>query len=262
MVSNTGWTSLGELEITRSTSEVAACCSRASEKCPREAGGAHDSGDGGAVRPAQQCKHPRLFRIRSRMAMAGDPAASYLRADFGGRRHLCDSRTLALGHAKTPLNRVGARSRRHHLNPPRRPKGAGGGEEQAVRLAGREHHTRSLGGKSPAQSAQWGYSIGRRQIISGSAEIMSAMRLDDRAPARETRLRSGTRPELRLPAPAAQTRIVSMARIRVYPRKSVRPFKGIFCADVSEFESHMPSHAVGLSASLLVSAGGAFRRAV
>jgi hypothetical protein len=34
--------------------------------------------------------------------------------------------------------------------------------------------------------------IGRRRIISGSAEIlaMSAMRLDDRAPAQETRLRS------------------------------------------------------------------------
>jgi hypothetical protein len=26
--------------------------------------------------------------------------------------------------------------------------------------------------------------------------------------------------------------------------KSVRPFKGIFCVDVSEFESYMPSHAV------------------
>src|SRR5262249_46722104 len=31
MVSNTGLSSPGELEITRSTSEVAACCSRASE---------------------------------------------------------------------------------------------------------------------------------------------------------------------------------------------------------------------------------------
>ena len=28
------------------------------------------------------------------------------------------------------------------------------------------------------------------------------------------------------------------------PRKSVRPFKGIICDDISEFESHMPSHAV------------------
>jgi hypothetical protein len=33
-------------------------------------------------------------------------------------------------------------------------------------------------------------------------------------------------------------------------RESARPFKGIFCDDVSEFESYMPSHAVGLSASL------------
>src|SRR5262245_47913703 len=47
------------------------------------------------------------------------------------------------------------------------------------------------------------------------------------------------------PHAAAQTRIVSVARIRLDSRKSGRPFKGIFCADISEFESHMPSHAVG-----------------
>jgi hypothetical protein len=41
--------------------------------------------------------------------------------------------------------------------------------------------------------------------------------------------------ELRIPDAAAQTRIVSLARIRLDSRKSVRPFKGIFCADVSEF---------------------------
>jgi hypothetical protein len=29
--------------------------------------------------------------------------------------------------------------------------------------------------------------------------------------------------------------------------KSVRSFKGIICVDISEFESYMPSHAVGLS---------------
>src|SRR5262245_19471804 len=40
-----------------------------------------------------------------------------------------------------------------------------------------------------------------------------------------------------------------------------RPFKGRFCNSISEFESYMPSHAVGLSASLLVSAGGVFRPA-
>jgi hypothetical protein len=35
---------------------------------------------------------------------------------------------------------------------------------------------------------------------------------------------------------AAQTRIVSVARIRLDPRKIVRPFKGIICRDISEFE--------------------------
>src|SRR6266540_1053712 len=53
-----------------------------------------------------------------------------------------------------------------------------------------------------------------------------------------------TRPELRVSATAAQTRMVSVARIRLDPRKSVRPFKGIFCTDISEFESYMPSQAV------------------
>src|SRR5262245_48124062 len=51
------------------------------------------------------------------------------------------------------------------------------------------------------------------------------------------------------------------ARIRLDSRKSVRSFKGIICVDISEFESYMPSHAVGLSASPLVSVGGAFRLA-
>src|SRR2546427_2966012 len=69
-------------------------------------------------------------------------------------------------------------------------------------------------------------------------------------------LRSWPTPELRIPNAAAQTRIVSKARIRLDSGKSVRSFKGIICVDISEFESYMPSHAVGLSASLLVSAGG------
>src|SRR5262249_59495137 len=52
-------------------------------------------------------------------------------------------------------------------------------------------------------------------------------------------------PELRIPNAAAQTRVVSLAGIRLDSRKSVRPFKGIICDDISEFESHMPSHAFG-----------------
>jgi hypothetical protein len=63
------------------------------------------------------------------------------------------------------------------------------------------------------------------------------------------------------PSAAAQTRIVSTARIRLDSRKSMRSFKEIICVDISEFESSHPSHAVGLSASLLVSAGGMFRPA-
>ena len=45
-------------------------------------------------------------------------------------------------------------------------------------------------------------------------------------------------------AGAAQTRIVSVARIRLDSRKSVRPFKEIICDDISEFESFMPSQPV------------------
>ncbi len=52
------------------------------------------------------------------------------------------------------------------------------------------------------------------------------------------------RAELRIAGAAAQTRMVSVAKIRLDPRKSVRLFKGIICDDISEFESHMPSQAV------------------
>ena len=52
-------------------------------------------------------------------------------------------------------------------------------------------------------------------------------------------------PELRIPNAAAQTRMVSVARIRLVSRKSPRLFKGIICDDISEFESHMPTAASG-----------------
>ena len=51
-------------------------------------------------------------------------------------------------------------------------------------------------------------------------------------------------PELRIPGAAAQTRIVSKARIGLDSRKSVRSFKKIICVDISEFESYMPSQPV------------------
>ena len=52
---------------------------------------------------------------------------------------------------------------------------------------------------------------------------------------------------------AAQTRVVSMAGIRLGSWESARAFKGIICDDVSEFESHMPSQPVW---SLRLFAGG------
>jgi precorrin-6B methylase 2 len=41
-------------------------------------------------------------------------------------------------------------------------------------------------------------------------------------------------PKLRIPDVAAHTGTVSVARIRLDSRKSVRAFKGIFCDDISE----------------------------
>ena len=41
-------------------------------------------------------------------------------------------------------------------------------------------------------------------------------------------------PELRITGAAAQTRMVSVARIRLVSRKSTRLFKGIICDDISE----------------------------
>jgi hypothetical protein len=78
---------------------------------------------------------------------------------------------------------------RHGRRRPWRQLGRIGRERRAI-VATTTHAL--LAGKVPAQSAQCCCSIGRRRIISGSAEVlaMSAMCLDERAPAQETRLRS------------------------------------------------------------------------
>src|SRR5262245_48684611 len=57
--------------------------------------------------------------------------------------------------------------------------------------------------------------------------------------------------ELRIPGAAAQTRVVSMAGIRLGSWESARAFKGIICDDISEFESSHASQAVGLHAPQL-----------
>jgi hypothetical protein len=69
------------------------------------------------------------------------------------------------------------------------------------------------------------------------------------SPDREKRSRPIRAFSLRIRGAAAQRRVVSMAGIQLDSRKSVRSFKAIICDDISEFESHMPSHAVGVSTS-------------
>src|SRR5215510_11671734 len=116
-----------------------------------------------------------------------------------------------------------------------------------------DHHTRSLCAESPAQTEQWCCWLCRRRIILRSKEIAAnscllgdaAMMANVRAE-RLLKIPAEPSPELLIPGAAAQTRVVSLAGIRLDSRKSVRPFKGIICDDISEFESHMPSHAVGL----------------
>src|SRR6516162_7248973 len=91
------------------------------------------------------------------------------------------------------------------------------------RLGVRDHHTRSLCAESPAQTEQWCCWLCRRRNIFG------------RTCARGRGMRDAGRwSELRIPGIAAQTRMVSLARIRLVSRKSPRIFKRIVCDDVSE----------------------------
>jgi hypothetical protein len=111
-------------------------------------------------------------------------------------------------------------------------------------------HTRSLCAQSPAQSEQWRCWFARRRSIFGSAEIaanscLTAMLLDGQTSAQNACRRFRQHEAgAAFPQRRSSTRIVSVARIRLDSRKSVRSFKGIICGDISEFESYMASHAV------------------
>jgi hypothetical protein len=108
--------------------------------------------------------------------------------------------------------------------------------------------TRSLCSKSPAQNEQWCCSLGRRGVISRPAQTRGIPAIQRVANARASIPDEilMLRPGCVAPNAAVQTRMVSVAEIRLDRHKSTRPFKGIICDDISEFESHMPSHAVGL----------------
>jgi hypothetical protein len=66
----------------------------------------------------------------------------------------------------------------------------------------------------------------------GNSWQLSDAQLDDQRPRKNALLSPGARPELRIPHAAAQTRIVSVARIWLVSRKSVRLFQAIFCDDL------------------------------
>jgi hypothetical protein len=84
----------------------------------------------------------------------------------------------------------------------------------------------------------------RRRIIFRSREIAAnscrRMMANVRAE-RLLKIPAEPSPELRIAGAAAQTRVVSMAGIRLGSWESARAFKGIICLDISEFES---SHAL------------------
>jgi hypothetical protein len=98
-------------------------------------------------------------------------------------------------------------------------------------------------GVDPALHALFARKV-QRKLSNGVAGFAAGgSSLDQRV--REGRRMLAAGPELRITGAAAQTRMVSVARIRLVSRKSTRLFKGITCDDISEFESYMPSHAVG-----------------
>src|SRR6516164_5224620 len=142
---------------------------------------------------------------------------------------------------KTPLNSVGATARRRAgakqraatTQTPRRPIGAGG-----VRGARR----------SGSASVITTHALFARKVqrkLSNGVAGFAAGRIIFGPTCARGRGMLAAGPELRITGAAAQTRMVSVARIRLVSRKSTRLFKGIICDDISEFESYMPSHAVG-----------------
>src|SRR5437660_6953590 len=142
-------------------------------------------------------------------------------------------------------------ARRPHPNPAEAHRRWRGERSKPVRLGVRDHHTRSLCAESPAQTEQWcccfaagGSSSERKR--SRPSRAFSATPHDGQRRCRTLlKIPAESSPQLLIPDAAAQTRVVSLAGIRLDSCKSVRSFKGIICVDISAFESYMPSHAVG-----------------
>src|SRR5215471_5693622 len=140
------------------------------------------------------------------------------------------------GTCKTPLPCAGATSRRHHLNPAEaHGRWRGRGAKPSGLLSVTTTHALL------ALKVQRKVSNGIAGLAAAGSSLDQAKIAAVPAPQRARKhpcWHPGIRPELRFPRAAAQTRIVSVARIRLDSRKSARPFKVIFCGDIFEFESH------------------------
>src|SRR6516225_856939 len=146
-------------------------------------------------------------------------------APYGGAQvcaWTCKTPLKSVGATARP--RAGATARRHHANPAEAHRRWRGERSKPGRLGVRDHHTRSVCAQSPAQTEQWCCWFCRRRIIFGPTCARGRGML-------------AAGPELRITGAAAQTRMVSVARIRLGSWESVRLFKGIICDDISEFES-------------------------
>src|SRR5260370_32716886 len=117
---------------------------------------------------------------------------------------------------------------------------AGGGERsKPVRLGVRDHHTRSLCAESPAQTEQWCC-----WLLPPADHLLNERDRGQFVPSRRRRMMANVRverllkipaepsPELLIPGVAAQTRVVSLAAIRLGSWESARAFKGIICDDI------------------------------
>jgi hypothetical protein len=195
--------------------------------------------------------------IAAMVAPLGRRSSPSTRACFEFARLLCSPLRAAFGRtldeacalAARPCLRLDIQNssplcRRNIAPPPPKPRGGpralAGERSEAIRLAVRDHHTRSLGAQSPAQSEQWCCWFGRRRIISGSAENRgsSCPSAIDRCPRKHRCRDPGIRPQLRFPRAAAQTRIVSVAGIRLHPGNPCDLLKGYFA---TTFQSSSPS---------------------
>src|SRR6516165_4075062 len=142
-------------------------------------------------------------------------------------------KTPLKGVGATARRRAGATARRHHPNPTEADRRWRGERSKPVRLGVRDHNTRSLCAESPAQTEQMVLLLCRR-----ADHLLNGRDRGQFVPSRRRRMMANVcverllkipaepSPELRIPGAAAQTRVVSMAGIRLDPGNPRQLSKG------------------------------------